>query len=92
MVASTFMQMNTNPLYSRSHLTWLTQNINEPIHYLHRVWYSVVMALITRDGRGYDEPSGFHSYFSIYDNPQDLLFLCFYSPFGLVSVACMNRT
>jgi hypothetical protein len=74
-------------LYLRFHLTLLAQNINEAIHYLFRVLYSVVLALIARDGKEYNEPSGFRSHYLSYDNPQALLFSCFHSPFRPGSVA-----
>jgi hypothetical protein len=40
-VISTFMQMSTGMLYLHFRLTLLAQNINEAIHYAHRVLYSV---------------------------------------------------
>ena len=92
MVVSAFIPMNTDLLYLHFCLTWLAQSINESIHYLHRVWYSVVLALITRDGKEYNEPFGFRSHYLSYDNPRVLLFLCFHSPFRLVYVARMIGT
>ena len=40
-VISTFIPMSTGMLYLRFHLTLLAENINEAIHYVHRVFYSV---------------------------------------------------
>ena len=86
MVVLAFIPMSTDLLYLCFLFTWLAQSINEAIHYLHRVLYSVVLALIARDGKEYNEPSGFHSHCLSYDNPQSLIFSCFHSPFIHVSV------
>jgi hypothetical protein len=58
-VISTFMQMSTYMLYLRFHLTLLAQNINEAIHYVHRVLYSVGFGTHHEIWYGFYEPSGF---------------------------------
>jgi hypothetical protein len=92
MVASTFMTMSIDLLYSSPHLTLLALNINEVIHCLHRVLYYVVSTLIARYGKGYNESSGVHPHYLSYDNPHAFLFSYFHSLFRPTFVARMIGT
>jgi len=69
------MQTSTSMLYLCFRLTLLTQNINEDIHYVHRVLHSVGLALIVRNSLEFYKPSGYcfpQLIFPSYDSPQTL--------------------